>query len=326
MHKTIPIDYFLNQVIHEKYAPHYTGNTNLVHTAIVRTHHLDTNLRLEGTAVYEGAKMFAPFVDILPTSDALNYIGYTAVQVRELLKNLKSNKNPIILVGFGGLNGGVMYWLEKLCSLTDSSVLQNTVIHVFDDEVYEWDNMGRFPFLSQSDELNKALWYEEHNRKTGGVGKVIAHPELLTEDYIRMIKSQHENRTERECMPIVIGGPDSATRPMLSQSEYCNFIFTAHYMQNLNVWINPTFDDKSVDSYGGLWADAFPFITLLCAINVLKALKVTKHRSKKIGETHVLGFSMSSFVSTNDTENTVGIIPKNYQWSNIDGYRHKASR
>ena len=330
MVKVFYIKDFLQLELNERYAPDFHDpsrprmDNNLIHTDLALKHRMKKDIGEKGKVSFtEGAKMFAPFVDVVPTKDALNYLGYTAVQVRLLLSNLERNKNPIILLGFGGLNNGLMYWLIKMAEFVEMDVIRQLRIYVVDGDDVEIHNLARWHFFSQSDERNKALWLRAHNKKTREIGYVVAYPKMLTEALLANIKERHEEETGNPCMPIVIGGPDSGTRPILTASPNCNFIFTGQYMQHLNMWINPIYTSKSVDSYGGIWANAFPLFTLKVALTFLSNLPKLAKKDKKVLETKLLTMNFSAFINRNDTDNSVGIIPLNHTWTFVDGYRRK---
>jgi len=267
--------------------------------------------------------MFAPFVDVIPTEEALAYLGVTRVQLNHLIKNLHSTRNPLIFVGFGGINNGVVYWLGKLCEMMNSTALLSKTIHVVDFDTIEPHNLPRWHFYSLSDEKNKAKWFYDHNRKHQTVGRVEAYPEALTEELLIRIRGKAEEDVERDLMPIVIGAPDSGTRKVLSKSEHCNYLFIGQYMQHLNMWINPEFIAKSVDSYGGIWANAFPIITLKATLGVLSALGNLGRTLEKKEEKKLLSMNFSRFIQQNDPENKLRLIMDDYTWSPVDGYRVK---
>ena len=324
MVRTFDINDFRGLELKERYAPDFEGESPFIHTDIALKYKLSPRIvEKDKLALHEGAKMFAPFVDVIPTEEALAYLGVTRVQLKPLLENLQSVRNPLIFVGFGGINNGVVYWLGKLCEMMNSVALLSKTIHVVDYDNIEPHNLPRWHFYSLSDERNKAKWFYEHNRIYRTVGRVEAYPEALTEELLIGIKSKVEEDAERNLMPIVIGAPDSGTRKILSNSEHCNYLFIGQYMQHLNMWVNPKFVAKSVDSYGGIWANAFPIITLKATLVVLGALRLLGRTLEKEDEKKLLSMNFSRFIKQHDPENKLRIIMDSYTWSPVDGYRVK---
>ena len=312
----------LDIVLRNTYIPPYL-NTDFIHSAIPLLYKSKPNLLVKGKfALHEGAKLFAPFVSVLPTIESLNYLGYTSVQVRELIKNLQHYPNPLTFIGLGGINNGIVYWLIKLGELVDNPVMKEISITVYDGDDWALRNMPRVHFLSQSDEGNKAQWLHQHNKVTRDIGRVNAFPYMMSEDDIAIIKNTGSRSADRDVTPLIIGAPDSTMRTKLTQSKDCNYLFVGQYQQRLNMWINPVMKSKSVDSYGWVDANMFPLVTLKATLELLKVLPKTKNA--KCTERKVCVMDFSKFVEAHDPLNLFGIIPSSMKWSSQDGFRPKA--
>ena len=310
MNKSIPINSFVSGAIAPKYAPPYATST-------VITNKLVSNSFIpsleEGFVLTDGNLKYFPKAEVLPVTTLLAYLGYTRKQIRDLRVTKHINLIP---AGMGGINNGIMYWLNKINKelLIDSTYRLH--FHAFDDDVWDITNVPRIHFdsLGVDPLLPKTKWVSAVLRRynssidfTSNTGRV---PVGRLKEY------------KTELVPIVFGATDMTTRNLLSKSKDCVYFQITQSDHNLNMFLNPEITMKSRDVYGTIFLNEFHIMTLKAAVTLLEVAKKHSRRGIDVTKEHKVElFSAQDFDHKYGVNGWLGVVPDHVTYSRHNGYR-----
>lgn len=174
----------------------------------------------------------------------MRLVGFRPSTVKKLLRDVKTQRNNVVFIGYGGTNVNTIYWLTQLCNYFGIVNLFKEAT-IFEDDYVELSNMLRFPksmskIHVNSTRVHKLDLLEDNEMNT------LANKFDVRKTYF------HRNHYQRYNNCIIYGAPNLTTRQSMVESEYLSRVITATHSQNsCYIHANPQLDvDIQIETYG----------------------------------------------------------------------------
>ena len=243
-------------------------------------------LRLMPSTKYAISEYFANMTSTrqLPIQYMVEMLGFKKAKLKSLLLKVKSKKQKMIMVGFGGTNANTWWWLSKMAEWTGIINIFDTIAVVDDDSV-ELHNILRFPFdlnnMSGHDTFKTSM-FNNHAQLTK---KYIAKKDLfpcsildLTNEWIGIgarspanaIRYSEDNAISFIDLEntFIFGAPTIRSRSELYDMK---FIAATHGDNHCSMTICPEVDNGLLtESYGMIRLNTFFMNHVRMAIGLLE--------------------------------------------------------
>jgi hypothetical protein len=312
----VNVDEFIAGENSARYAPPYTSSV-ISGNSLVSNNYAISNSPIN--ILVDGHLNYFPMAQVVPLVDSLNYLGYTRKDIIDLQV---TRDISLIAAGMGGINSGIMYWLNRINRELQVQCTRNLNFNAFDDDYWDITNVPRIPFHSLGVSpigKTKSIWVRDVLRKNNsGI--------YLTANSSR-IPVHKLSRYVTSVPPIVFGATDITTRGELSKSKDCVYLQITQSDHKLNIHINPEITMKTRDVYGTIFLNEFHMLTLKAALTLLEvahrhslnAIDTTKEVTEEL-------FDIQEYDSKYGIKDWLGVVPKGVKYSRHNGYSHENVR
>lgn len=310
MNKSVPISTLIQGEISARYAPQYF--TSQVITNQIISNGLTPSMTV-GQVLVDGNLQFFPRAEVVALVDLLSYLGYTRKHLVDLVSNKRIN---LVAAGMGGINSGIMYWLNKIQQELGVPVCKNLYFTGIDNEMWDISNLIRIHFhpLGLDGSLPKARWVSEVLKRYNSTIRYTPIVDKIDVDSL--------HRFSTDFVPIVFGATNIVTRGKLSQSKDCVYFQVTQSDHNLNMFINPEITMKSQDVYMSIFMNEFPLLSLKATIKLLEVVREHANGIDPIKEREVELFDIQKYADsyTNNNYTWLGVVPTDVEYSRHNGY------
>lgn len=227
----------------------------------------------------------------LPFKYMSEILGFKQVDIKKLLNKVKSKNHRMIMIGFGGTNANVWWWLSKMCEWTGIINVFEEIAVVDDDDI-ELHNILRFPFdLSTMNGSNgstkKIHMFNNHAQLTKNYSKKNSRFPCQVSTCVSSIfigsevdinersdLLEHEGHPQRAYKindnTFIFGAPTLETRNKLADTK---FIAATHGDDHCSMTICPEVDTGLlIESYGMIRLNTFFMNHIRMSIALLEFL------------------------------------------------------
>lgn len=191
----------------------------------------------------------------IPIGDLTRMLGYSKIQLKNILESVKTKKIELVLVGLGGTGMNFMHWATELCNYTNSiNVFEN--IHIYDEDKIDLTNIFRFPMILDASHIytmsnTNLLPFKLDCIDKNSIlsrNRMAFNYEFIT---IHTLSDNGANLDDHWKNKILYGAPDIQTREMFSTFNDLQFVSATHGNDDCQLYIKPPQDSNmQMESYG----------------------------------------------------------------------------
>jgi len=313
MVSTVNITAFIAGENSARYAPPYDRSVIRGNALVSNGYEISND---PANILVEGHLNYFPMGQVVPLTDSLNYLGYTRKDIIDLQV---TRDIYLVAAGMGGINSGILYWLDRINKELQVKCTNNIRFAAFDDDYWDITNASRIPFHSLGVSplgITKAVWVRDVLRKSNSYIHLRANSSRIPVHKL--------SRYATSVPPIVFGATDITTRGELSKSPDCVYLQIAQSDHKLNIHINPEITMKTRDVYGTIFLNEFHMLTLKAALTLLEvahrhsinSISTTKESVEEL-------FDIQEYDSKYGIKGWLGVVPKGVKYSRHNGYSYE---